>query len=168
MCGTCTYSNNEMIIAIYFKKKFSVFWDVAPCSHVEVDRISEASTASIIGAMNKAVRNSSSPWWWKQYAHLKRLSTLTWLYGATSQKTLNFQILLNRLEETGYIYELLVTSNKLTNNFANRVTNGLGPGVARRPQVNIGLHEEWTTFSTLNFINRDRKIVLVLCLTIYK
>jgi hypothetical protein len=30
-----------------------------------------------------------SHWWSRQYAPLKRLSTLTWLHGATSQKTLN-------------------------------------------------------------------------------
>jgi hypothetical protein len=42
--------------------KFRVFWDVAPCSYVEVDR----------------------------HAPLKRRSTSTWLHGATSQKTLNF------------------------------------------------------------------------------
>jgi hypothetical protein len=29
-------------------KKFRVFWDVAPCSHVEVDHNSEVSAASII------------------------------------------------------------------------------------------------------------------------
>jgi hypothetical protein len=31
--------------------KFRVFWDVAPCSHVEVAEISEVRTASIIRAM---------------------------------------------------------------------------------------------------------------------
>jgi hypothetical protein len=35
-------------------------------------------------------RAYSSPWWWRQYAPLKRRSTSMWLYGATSQKTLNF------------------------------------------------------------------------------
>jgi hypothetical protein len=33
------------------------------------------------------------------------------------------------------INELVVTSNKLTNNFASLVTNGLGPDVARGPPV---------------------------------
>jgi hypothetical protein len=31
-----------------------------------------------------------SPWWWRQYAPLKRRSTSTWLHSATSQKTVNF------------------------------------------------------------------------------
>jgi hypothetical protein len=31
--------------------KFRVFWDVVPCSHVEVDHVSEVRTASIIRVM---------------------------------------------------------------------------------------------------------------------
>jgi hypothetical protein len=44
--------------------QFRVFWNVAPCSY-------------------------ESPWWWRQYAPLKRRSTYTWLHSSTSQKTLN-------------------------------------------------------------------------------
>jgi hypothetical protein len=33
------------------------------------------------------------------------------------------------------VNEFVVTSNKLTNNFAGLVTSGLGPDVARRPPV---------------------------------
>jgi hypothetical protein len=61
----CRYRN-------YIFLKFRFFWDVAPCSHVEVDRLLEARTASIIRAM-------------------KRQSTSMWLHGATSQKTLNLR-----------------------------------------------------------------------------
>jgi hypothetical protein len=44
-------------------------------------------TASIIRAMMEA---DCLPWWWRQYAPLKRWSTSMWLHGATSQKILNF------------------------------------------------------------------------------
>jgi hypothetical protein len=60
--------------------KFRVFWDVAPCSHVEVDRRFRGTYLLL---------PSSSPWWWRQYTPLKRRSTSTWLHGVTSQKTLN-------------------------------------------------------------------------------
>jgi hypothetical protein len=41
--------------------KFKVFWDVGPCSHVEVHDVSEVRTASIIRAvMTKAVRTSET------------------------------------------------------------------------------------------------------------
>jgi hypothetical protein len=36
------------------------------------------------------VVESSSPWWWRQYAPLKRRSTSTWLHGTASQKTKYF------------------------------------------------------------------------------
>jgi hypothetical protein len=36
------------------------------------------------------INYESSPWWWRQYAPLKRRSTLTWQHGATFQKTLHF------------------------------------------------------------------------------
>jgi hypothetical protein len=32
-------------------------------------------------------RSIKVPWWWRQYAPLKRRSTSTWVHGATSQKT---------------------------------------------------------------------------------
>jgi hypothetical protein len=32
--------------------KFKVFWDVAPCSRVEVEHVSEVRTASIIRAIH--------------------------------------------------------------------------------------------------------------------
>jgi hypothetical protein len=43
--------------------KFRVFWDVAPCGHVEVDRRFRGRTASIIGVINLmmvAVRTSET------------------------------------------------------------------------------------------------------------
>jgi hypothetical protein len=41
--------------------KFRVFWDVAPCSHVEVDDVSEVSNTSIIRSlMMEAVRTSET------------------------------------------------------------------------------------------------------------
>jgi hypothetical protein len=46
------------------RMKFRVFWDIASCSHVEVDR---------------RFRGTSEIW-----------STSTWLHGTTSQTTLNF------------------------------------------------------------------------------
>jgi hypothetical protein len=54
--------------------KMAIFWDVAP------------STLAKTG--------QRLPWWWKQYAYLKRWSISTWLYGATSQKTVIFILLL--------------------------------------------------------------------------
>jgi hypothetical protein len=59
--------------------KFRVFSDVAPCSHVEVDR--RFRGASCLQHSSDNVR---------QYASLKLRFTSTWLHGATSQKTLNF------------------------------------------------------------------------------
>jgi hypothetical protein len=60
--------------------KLRVLWDVAPCSHVEVDRRFRGKYC---------LHHYLSPWWWRQYAPLKRRSAPT-LHGATSQKTLNF------------------------------------------------------------------------------
>jgi hypothetical protein len=53
--------------------------------------VSEMRTASIIrdesSLMMEAVRTSEShPWWWRQYAPLKRRSTII-LHGSTTQKT---------------------------------------------------------------------------------
>jgi hypothetical protein len=64
-------------------QKFIVFWDVKPCSHVEVDQ-------RFRGAY--CLHHQGNSWWWRQYAPLKRSSTSTWLHGATSQNTpkLNF------------------------------------------------------------------------------
>jgi hypothetical protein len=62
--------------------KLRVFWDVASCSHVEVDRPFRGEYGVHQG--------DSLPWWWWQYTPMKRRSPSTWLYGATSQKTLNF------------------------------------------------------------------------------
>jgi hypothetical protein len=45
--------------------KFTVFWDVVPCSH------------------------DSSPWWWRQCTPLKRPSTSMWLQGRYIAKALN-------------------------------------------------------------------------------
>jgi hypothetical protein len=55
---------------------YRVFWSVAQCSHVEVDR--RFRGAYCLHHQD----DDSSP--------LKRRSTSTWLHGATSQKTLNF------------------------------------------------------------------------------
>jgi hypothetical protein len=40
--------------------KFRVFWDVAPCSHVEVDRCFKVRTTSMISAMTEAVNTSET------------------------------------------------------------------------------------------------------------
>jgi hypothetical protein len=61
---------------------FRVFWDVLPCSQIDVDP-----------TFQKCVLPPSSGrslWWWRQYEPLKRRSTSTWLHGSTYQKTLNF------------------------------------------------------------------------------
>jgi hypothetical protein len=52
------------------------FRDVAPCSLFGVDRCFRC--------------DDSSPWWWRQYASLKRRCTPTRLHGAVSQKVLIF------------------------------------------------------------------------------
>jgi hypothetical protein len=63
--------------------KFRVFWDVAPCSHVEVDRrLRGAYCLHHQGDHRPGDRGSTHLW--------KRRSTSTWLQGATSQKTLYF------------------------------------------------------------------------------
>jgi hypothetical protein len=53
----------------------------------------------------------SEPWWWKQYARLKRRSTSTWLYGSTSQMTLNFILAamrtLNRTNKLQIVMEII-------------------------------------------------------------
>jgi hypothetical protein len=76
--------------------KFRVFCDVAPYSHVKVDRRfrgaycfhhqgdEELRTALFMAPMMEAVLASESR------------STSTWLHGATSQKTLNFGLKINR------------------------------------------------------------------------
>jgi len=60
--------------------KFRVFWDVAPCIHVEVDR-------RFRGVYCLHHQSDESPWWWRQYTPLKRRSMSTWLHSTTSQKT---------------------------------------------------------------------------------
>jgi hypothetical protein len=82
------------------------FWDIAPCSVVEVDRrfrgvycLHDQGDEYIIAVIMEAVRNFkrrststrlhgtkliSSPWWWRQYAPLKRRSISTRLRGATA------------------------------------------------------------------------------------
>jgi hypothetical protein len=72
------------------------FWDVAPCSHVEVDR-------SFRGAY---CLHYQGDWWWRPYAPLKRRSASTWLHGATSQKTLNFTLAAVRTWTLTYILTL--------------------------------------------------------------
>jgi hypothetical protein len=66
-----------------FTRKFRIFWDVAPCSRVEVDR--------------------------RFRAPLKSRSISTWLYSATSQKTLNFILTAMR---TWNLTEILLGSRK--------------------------------------------------------
>jgi hypothetical protein len=43
---------SEVLIAASLK--YRVFWDVASCSHIEVDRLSEERTAAIISALMMA------------------------------------------------------------------------------------------------------------------
>jgi hypothetical protein len=62
-----------------------VFWDVALCSHVEVDRRFRGVYCHHQGDESSSL--SQSPWWWRQYTPLKRRSTSTWQHGATSQWT---------------------------------------------------------------------------------
>jgi hypothetical protein len=57
---------NEDVFHVRFKvftaasMKFRVFWDVAPCSHVETTDVSEVLTASIIRAMNNNNNNNNN------------------------------------------------------------------------------------------------------------
>jgi hypothetical protein len=67
--------------------KFRVFWDVARCSQVDVERRFRGAYC-----LHHQGNHHSSPWWWRQYAPLKYRSTSTWPHGATSQKTLNFML----------------------------------------------------------------------------
>jgi hypothetical protein len=75
-CGISECQGNNCIIVWSFtflrRRVWSlVFWGVAPSSHVEVD------------------------WHFRGvYVPLKRRSTSTWLHGATSQKTLNFNCII--------------------------------------------------------------------------
>jgi hypothetical protein len=57
--------------------KMTVFWDVATCSLVEVYRVSEMRTASIIALV-------------MEYVPLKRRSTSARLHGAISKKAVIF------------------------------------------------------------------------------
>jgi hypothetical protein len=65
-----------------------VFWDVAPCSLLGVDRRFRGSYCL------HYQWNESSPWRWRQFTPLKRRSTRRRLHSATSQKTLKFSDLL--------------------------------------------------------------------------
>jgi hypothetical protein len=82
-----------------------VFWDVLPCKII-VDRRFRVHTASII----------THPWWWRQYAPLKRRSTII-LQGSTSQKTiLNIILAAVRtwnLTSIVSFYRLVLISNNL-------------------------------------------------------
>jgi hypothetical protein len=70
--------------------KFRIFWDVAPCSHVEVDwRFRGAYCLHHQGS-----------------THLWNRSTSTWLHGATSQKILNFIFAAVRTWTLTYLEEL--------------------------------------------------------------
>jgi hypothetical protein len=61
----------------------TVFWNVAPCSLVEIYRRFRG---------DYWVHRHPSPWWWRQQALLKRRSISTRLHGATSQKTVIFML----------------------------------------------------------------------------
>jgi hypothetical protein len=76
----CDWQNKERFQVLpAASMKFRVFWDVAPCSHVEIYR--RFRDAYCLPSSGR------SPWWWRQYVYLKRRSISTWLHGATSQKT---------------------------------------------------------------------------------
>jgi hypothetical protein len=115
--------------------KLRVFWDVAPCSLIEVDwrfrgayclhhqGDKQALSETIAGyiavdgpsPIQPAVLSRtaySSPWWLGQYAPLKRRSTSTWLHGATSQKTLNFILALVFYEPCSISAEICTCQNK--------------------------------------------------------
>jgi hypothetical protein len=72
--------------------KFRVFWDIASCSYVEVDR--RFRGAYCIHNHGDAGDGDSPPCWWRQYAPLKRRSTPMRLHSATSQKILNFYFMI--------------------------------------------------------------------------
>jgi hypothetical protein len=55
----------------------TAFWNIAPCSVVEVARRFRGM---------HCLHHHSSPWWWRQHAPLKRRPTSRRLLGATSQK----------------------------------------------------------------------------------
>jgi hypothetical protein len=74
--GTRIPNSREYCTTVRFKvlteanMKMAAFWDVAPCSLVEVDR--RFRDAHCLHHQ----MSDSSPWWWRQYAPLKRRAIL--------------------------------------------------------------------------------------------
>jgi hypothetical protein len=61
--------------------KMTSFWDIAPCSLVEVHQ-------HFRGAYFFSHQGSNC--WWRQYPTIKQQKTFTWLHGTVSQKSVIF------------------------------------------------------------------------------
>jgi hypothetical protein len=78
--------------------KFRVFWDVLPCSQIDVDQCFRGACCL------HHQGDDSSPWWWRQHAPLKCRSTSIWLHSSTSQKTLNFKNIHTEHQISGAVF----------------------------------------------------------------
>jgi hypothetical protein len=74
----------QVLTAASMKFRF-VFWDVLPCKIIVDRRFRGMCCLHPQGLMYISV-TLTHPWWWRQYAPLKRWSTVI-LHGSTSQKT---------------------------------------------------------------------------------
>jgi hypothetical protein len=75
-CFTCV----SLLIRTDRWLKMTAFWDIALCSLIEVDR------------SFRGVYCNEVPWWWMQYAPLKRQCTAARLHSAISQKAIIFTL----------------------------------------------------------------------------
>jgi hypothetical protein len=78
--------------------KTAAFWDVAPCSLFEVDQRFRGAYCP--------PSSDVSPWWWRQYASLKRRSALTRLHRTISQKAVIFILAASRTWNLMWIFRL--------------------------------------------------------------
>jgi hypothetical protein len=116
---------------------FRVFWDVAPCSHVEIDQ----HFRDVHYLHHQGDHRSDDG---RQYVPLKHQSTSMWLHGSTSQKTLNF------------ILAAMRTWN-LTTKFLLFMWMG---GLLFIPQVMYGYGELWRNDTYTEKWTTQRKICL--------
>jgi hypothetical protein len=66
---------------VHFHRKTTIFWDVAPCSPVEVHRLSEVCTVSIVRVMNDGPDDGGN-------THLWNVGPLQWDYKALQPRRL--------------------------------------------------------------------------------
>jgi hypothetical protein len=97
--------HNSVIKALYLRNSISLVWEMlcfmqrffqeynGECAHIYSSPLSSSFYPRFVREYESEIQNTrrtfrtSSPWWWRQYAPLKRRSTSIWPHGSTSQKT---------------------------------------------------------------------------------